>query len=77
MAAPETTDRAGEVAPDFGMPVHEACALFPLTDSGALAQLSASIKANGLEHPVVIHDGHIVDGRNRILACKAAGVALR
>jgi hypothetical protein len=36
--------------------------------------LAEDIKKNGLIHPIVIHDGAIVDGRNRYVACRIAGV---
>lgn len=63
--------------PDYGMPVHPVCDLFPLMDATSLAGLAADIKANGLLNPVVLHEGHIVDGRNRLLACRTAGVQPR
>lgn len=40
-----------------------------------LHELAADIRANGLQHPLVIDkDGVLIDGRNRWAACQIAGV---
>jgi len=38
------------------------------------AALVSDIKANGLQSPIVIHDGMILDGGNRYRACVEAGI---
>jgi len=53
---------------------HEYAGLFPLLQGEDLQALAGDIKANGLLIPIVIHDGKILDGRNRYRACKKAGV---
>lgn len=53
---------------------HEYAAVFPLMDEAALVSLAADIRANGLREPVRIFEGKILDGRNRSLACKRAGI---
>lgn len=54
---------------------HEVANIFPLMEDEALAQLAADIAANGLREPIWRHrDGRIIDGRNRWLACRKAGV---
>ena len=63
--------------PDFGMPIHPVCDLFPMMDANSLAGLAADIRSNGLLHAVVLYEGQIVDGRNRLLACREAGVEPR
>lgn len=62
---------------DYGMPVHPVCDLFPLMSADELTKLESDIRNHGLMNPVVVHDGQLVDGRNRVLASKAAGVTLR
>jgi hypothetical protein len=74
---PTLNETSVSARPDYGMPVHPACELFPLMDADALAKLAQDIRANGLNHPIVIHDGQIVDGRNRLLACRQAGIEPR
>lgn len=70
----ETTTTIDEVKPKFDMPVHPACELFPMMDGDSLAALGDDIRTNGLVNPIVVHEGQIVDGRNRLLACQNAGV---
>ena len=57
--------------------VHPAVEAWPMIDDEDLDALAADIKANGLIHPVVLDgDGLVLDGRNRVEACKRAGVEL-
>ena len=57
---------------------HEVANIFPLMDETALNELAADIAANGLRDAIWRHrDGRIVDGRNRWLACRKAGVDCR
>lgn len=66
------------------MPWHEAANLFPMMDeweqeagskkAGALLQLAEDLKANGCHTPVVLFQGNILDGRNRVTAAKLAGL---
>jgi ParB-like chromosome segregation protein Spo0J len=53
---------------------HEAAAIFPLMDGVELQQLAEDIRAHGLLEPIVLLDGEILDGRNRLRACEIAGV---
>lgn len=55
--------------------VHEAAELFPMLPEDELQELAADIKANGLIHPIVLDDeGALIDGRNRLAACRIVGV---
>ncbi len=56
---------------------HPAAELFPLMSEERLEQLAQSIREHGQRSPVVLCDGLVLDGRNRWLACKRAGVTPR
>jgi N6-adenosine-specific RNA methylase IME4 len=56
---------------------HPAAALFPMMDAERFASLVESIRNDGLLHPIVLHSGAILDGRNRFKACEEAGVVPR
>ena len=68
----------------FALPVHPWAAMFPMRSDEDLDAMAESIKANGLRYPVVLgmavtaegFPAHlcVIDGRNRIAACKRAGV---
>ena len=60
-----------------GYELHETCALFPPMSDAELDGLAADVTANGLLVPIVLHEGRILDGRNRLLACERAGVEAR
>jgi formiminotetrahydrofolate cyclodeaminase len=58
--------------------VHPYAARFPLLEDAELRDLAADIKANGLIHPIVRDEAwHLIDGRNRFVACALAGVEPR
>src|SRR5262249_10496295 len=54
----------------FHLPVHPAAAIFPMMDDAELNELAEDIRINGLNQPLVIQDGTLIDGRNRREACK-------
>ena len=53
---------------------HPYADAWPMLREDELAELAADIVATGLRHPIIIHDGMILDGRNRHAACLLAGV---
>lgn len=58
--------------------IHAAAELFPMLSEWELKELAADIQLNGLQVPLVrTKDGQLLDGRNRWLACEAAGVQPR
>lgn len=58
-------------------PVHPAAELFPLMGAEALQALADDIREHGQREPVILFDGKVLDGRNRLLACEMAGVEPR
>jgi len=55
--------------------VHPFAAKFPMLKPDELQELADDIAAHGLIHPIVRDtEGQIVDGRNRLAACKLVGV---
>jgi hypothetical protein len=68
-----TTDK--HAPREFSFELHEACAAWPEMSPAELRDLSDDIFANGLREPITLTpDGKILDGRNRTLACRMAGV---
>lgn len=61
------------------MKVHPVAEIFPMipASSEEFLGLVDSIHEEGLREPIVMHNGQLVDGRNRLAACKAANVQPR
>src|SRR3954468_6968767 len=56
-------------------PFHPVTNIWPLLSDAELDELAEDIRQNGQHYPIVRHrDGRIIDGRNRWLACRLAGV---
>jgi ParB-like chromosome segregation protein Spo0J len=60
-----------------GLQFHPLANCFPLIEGDEFAALVEDVRANGLLVPIVLHEGMILEGRNRFRACAAAGVACR
>jgi N6-adenosine-specific RNA methylase IME4 len=64
--------------PNFGdnLEDHPIAALLPLLKGAELDELVLSMRTHGYDvmHPILIHEGKILDGRNRYRAAKIAGV---
>jgi len=58
----------------FQTPIHPAALLFPELPADELKDLADDIKKNGQMYRIIVQDGKILDGRNRLKACKLAGV---
>lgn len=54
---------------------HPVADIFPMMSDREFADLTADVAEHGLREPVWLHeDGRIIDGRNRYLACRKAGL---
>ena len=53
---------------------HEVANIFPMMSDDEFSALVEDIRANGQRQPIYIHDGKIVDGRNRYRACQKLGI---
>jgi len=54
--------------------LHPLCALFPRMSGAEYEALKEDIRANGLRHPIITHNGMILDGGNRYQACMDLGI---
>lgn len=53
---------------------HPLADLFPMMSDEMFSALVADIRENGLREPIILHEGMILDGRNRHKACVEVGV---
>jgi len=56
------------------MKFHPLANIFPPVEGPDFDELVADIREHGLHGPIVLHEGMILDGRNRLRACIAAGI---
>lgn len=54
--------------------VHPFAATYPPMSETELEALTADIAERGLQRPIVLYQGQILDGRNRYAACEKAGI---
>jgi hypothetical protein len=65
-----TKVRIDDKTVDTELEVHPLAMIFPRLDEAKLAELTEDIEANGLQHPILLYEGKILDGVNRYEACK-------
>ncbi len=53
---------------------HPAGAVFPVVSGREFDELVEDVRVNGLLEPVVVRGDELIDGRNWVRACAAAGV---
>lgn len=54
--------------------IHPYAEIFPPMSDEAFAGLVDDIRENGLREPIVLHEGMVLDGRNRYRACTEIGI---
>jgi hypothetical protein len=54
--------------------IHPLAEIFPPMSGEGFAALVADIRENGLREAVVLHEGKVLDGRNRCRACTELGI---
>lgn len=57
--------------------IHPLANTFPLMADSEIDGLAADIAANGLHEAITLYEGRVLDGRNRLLACKKSGLEPR
>jgi len=63
-----------ELEKKSGIPIHPAANLFPMLEADGYRGLVDDIFANGQQFPIILHEDVLIDGRNRLRACREAGV---
>lgn len=77
MRNPRAGPHRGPQVKSTPVKAHPAADLFPLLDGPDLAGLVHDIRTHGQIEPIVVHQGKILDGRNRFRACEQLGIKPR
>jgi ParB-like chromosome segregation protein Spo0J len=76
--APNGPPAGAPIAPPPGtIEFHPVANLFPPMSDKQYQALKASIAARGLDDPIVMYQGKLIDGRHRLRACSELGIAPR
>ena len=57
--------------------IHPLAAIFPEMEGEDSEQLKTSIAAAGQQVPIIMYNGVLLDGRNRLNACRALGITVK
>jgi len=71
----ESTPKGGATTISIGF--HPFAGFLPMMNPPRFNELCSDVKVHGLLAPIWLHEGEIVDGRNRYLACLKVGVEPR
>jgi len=63
-----------EINPDDKVDIHPAAETMPMMDGESIALLAEDIKTNGQLVPILTINGKLIDGRNRLKACRLLGI---
>ena len=69
------TGTGTEAAPE--LEIHPSADIFPRMREAEFEALVADIREKGQLEPIWTHDGKVIDGRHRLLACRKLGIAPR
>ncbi len=61
-----------KMASEYG--IHPYCAAWPNLPADELKEMADNIKRRGQDHPIYVYNAQVIDGKNRLAACKLAGV---
>jgi len=64
------------IVPGAEVEIHPLASALPLLEGEEFEQLKASI-SGGQQVPVIMHKGVLLDGRNRLNACRALGITVK
>ena len=59
-----------------GLEPHPHAETLPPMRDGRFAELKESIELDGLQNPIILFQGKILDGRNRCRACRELGISV-
>lgn len=65
------------IQPDQKLQIHPAAKLMPLMTAEEWTQLKIDIEENGQREPVVLYQGQLLDGRNRLKVCRELNIPVR
>jgi hypothetical protein len=54
--------------------IHDVCKLFPNMKGKQFRDLKEDIELNGLVNPIIVYEGKLIDGKNRLKACQKLGI---
>ena len=57
-------------------PIHPLAEIFPPLAAVEYELLKADIAEHGLKHPIILHDGMVLDGKHRQQVCEELGIEL-